>query len=228
MVQNDILISPSILSADVMNLSKEVQTIAREADLIHVDVMDGEFVPNLSFGPNVVRGLKREFDIPLDVHLMIEHPDIRAINYARAGADLITFHYEAAKHPHRLVEELRQAGAMVGVAINPGTPAWSLEGLMNIVDMVLVMSVEPGFSGQSFIDYTYDKVRRLRSMANALSKRTRIEVDGGVTRSNAGSLSAAGADILVAGSAVFDTRDRGMEIRAIRESARRGLSRTDR
>ena len=225
MVQNDILISPSIIAGDVMRLAEEVTSIAREADLIHVDVMDGEFVPNLTFGPDVIKGLKREFDIPLDVHLMISHPDQRAVAYAKAGADLVTFHYEAALHPHRLVEELRRAGAMVGVAISPGTPAWSLENLMNTIDMALVMAVEPGFSGQQFIDYTYDKVRRLRSMANTLSKRTRIEVDGGVSRSNAGALAAAGADILVAGSAVFNTRDRGLEIRAIREAARRGLTR---
>ena len=219
MPHNDILVSPSILSADQLCLREDLASVEPAADLLHVDVMDGVFVPNLTFGPGLVSALKGAFETPLDVHLMICDPDRRALTYAQAGADFVTFHWEASAHPHRLATQLAEAGVLVGVALNPATPVSVLECIVNVVDMVLVMTVEPGFGGQKFIDYTYAKVQAVRAMADAAGRNLRIEVDGGVSRSNAGRLAAAGADVLVAGSAVFNAPDRAEEIRSIRAAA---------
>jgi len=219
MSHNDILVAPSILTADLLSLRDDVATVEPESDLLHVDVMDGVFVPNLTFGPGVVAACKSAFDTPLDVHLMIVDPDRRALAYAQAGADFLTFHWEASAHPHRLVTQLAEAGVLVGVALNPATPTSVLEHIINVVDMVLVMTVEPGFGGQTFIDYAFSKVHAVRALADAAGRNVRIEVDGGVSRANAGKLAAAGADVLVAGSAVFNAPDRAAEVRAIREAA---------
>lgn len=219
-----IYVAPSILSADMANLGRDLTRISN-ADFIHVDVMDGHFVPNLSYGTPVVKACKGATDIPLDVHLMITNPDEAGDWYVDAGADLVTVHAEASTHLHRTVCHLKERGVRAGAVLNPATPVGALEEILPELDLVLVMSVNPGFGGQSFIPATLNKLRRLRQLCARLGVNPLVEVDGGVSAANAEEVAAAGGDILVAGSAVFGADDPAAAIDAIREAGERGLAR---
>jgi ribulose-phosphate 3-epimerase len=198
------LIAPSVLSADFANLQRDAEMInSSEADWFHVDIMDGVFVPNISFGFPVMEAIAKHAKKPLDVHLMIVNPDQYIERFAKAGAALITVHYEACPHLHRTVQAIHEAGAKACVALNPHTPVELLTDILMDLDMVLIMSVNPGFGGQQFIPNTLDKIRRLRSLANVLNPDLLIEVDGGVGLHNTPDLIHAGADVLVAGNAIF-------------------------
>ena len=215
-----IKIAPSILSADFARLGDDVAAVDRAgADYIHVDVMDGHFVPNITIGPLVVDALRRVTAKPLDVHLMIENPDRYIAEFARAGADIITVHQEAVPHLHRTVQLIKSLGKKAGVSLNPATPVESLDVILDDLDLVLVMSVNPGFGGQSFIPSALAKIRALRQKITARGLATELEVDGGVKLDNIGEIVAAGADVLVAGSAVFSTADYAATISALRERA---------
>jgi ribulose-phosphate 3-epimerase len=197
-----VLIAPSVLSADFSRLADELAALERAgADWIHLDVMDGHFVPNITFGPPVVKAMRRHSSLPFDVHLMIAPADPYLAAFAEAGADLITVHAEAGPHVHRSLQAIRALGKKAGVVLNPATPESAVEYLLDELDLVLVMSVNPGFGGQAFLPGAIDKIRKLRAMAGA--RPIRIEVDGGVSAENAGRLVAAGADVLVAGTSVF-------------------------
>ncbi|AKT36454.1 ribulose-phosphate 3-epimerase [Chondromyces crocatus] len=199
-----VLIAPSILSADFGRLAEEVRAVeAAGADWIHVDVMDGRFVPNITLGPVIVRAVRAATRLPVDVHLMIVEPERYVADFADAGADRITVHVEASTHLHRTVQQIRAAGALPGVTLNPHTSEESLRYILPDVDLVLVMSVNPGFGGQRFIPGALDKLRALRSMIDATGRDIALEVDGGVTAETAPDVIAAGARVLVAGSAVF-------------------------
>ena len=217
------LISPSILSADFTNLERDLHRIAR-ADYAHVDVMDNHFVPNLTLGLPVVQRIAEVSPVPIDVHLMIEDADRWAIEYAHAGAASVTFHAEAAQAPVRLARELRAAGVRASIALRPATPAEPLLDLLGEFDMVLVMTVEPGFGGQSFIEGTLPKVRLLRESITAQGLDTWIQVDGGVSRSTVATVAAAGANMLVAGSAVYGADDIAAEIDTLRALADEALA----
>ena len=212
------LIAPSILSADFGNLAAEVKdVIAAGADWIHVDVMDGRYVPNLSFGPVVIQSVKKAAgDVPLDVHLMIVEPDRYLHEFRDAGADWITVHAEACTHLHRSLQAIHDTGAKAGVALNPHTHESVLDYVLDDLDLILVMSVNPGFGGQSFIEATLAKIERLRATLDRRGLDVRLEVDGGIKPSNARRVIDAGADVLVAGSAVFGQADRAAAIRALR------------
>lgn len=217
---NDLYIAPSILSADFTRLGEAVAMVEEAgADLIHVDVMDGHFVPNLTIGPPVVKALKRVAQRPLDVHLMIADPDRTAMWYVDAGADLVTIHIEASTHVHRTLQAIRTGGAKAGITLNPGTPASAIEEVLPYVDMVLVMSVNPGFGGQSFIETSVEKVAEIRGMCRALGIAPRIEVDGGIDATTAPRVVKAGADTLVAGNAIFCAEDPRAALQVIRRSA---------
>jgi ribulose-phosphate 3-epimerase len=197
-----LVIAPSILSADFADLGNEIRAVsAAGADWIHVDVMDGHFVPNITIGPPVVAALRRHSSLPLDVHLMIAPCDPYLAAFAEAGADLISIHVEAGPHLHRSLQAIRGLGKRAGVVLNPGTPASHLVPVLDLVDLVLVMSVNPGFGGQAFIPSTLDKIAELRALI--ADRPIRLEVDGGINRETAGLAAAAGADTLVAGSAIF-------------------------
>lgn len=214
-----IKISPSILSADFARLGAEIRTVAQAgADYIHVDVMDGHFVPNITIGAPVVKALRQVTDLPLDVHLMIENPDLYIPDFAAAGADIITVHQEAVPHLHRTIQLIHSLGKKAGVSINPATPASTLEVIIDEVDLILVMSVNPGFGGQSFISSMLPKIKQLREMVERSGRSIEIEVDGGVKSDNIGEIAAAGADVFVAGSAVFNTPDYTAAISALRQS----------
>ena len=220
----DVLIAPSILSADLGHLADELGSIG-SADLIHVDVMDGHFVPNLTWGPPVVAAARAVSDLPCDVHLMVTNPDETVGLYLDAGAAYVSFHAEAARHAHRIVSQIHEAGAKAGIALNPGTPVSALDCLIDDLDYVLLMSVNPGFGGQSFIPGTLRKLRQLRQLCAERGVSPLVEVDGGVSAKNAEEIAAAGANLLVAGSAVFGRDDRAQAIDEIRAAGRRGVSR---
>ena len=215
-----IKIAPSILSADFSRLGEDIRAVDRAgADYIHVDVMDGHFVPNITIGPLVVAALRKVTDKPLDVHLMIENPDLYIPEFARAGADIITVHQEAVPHLHRTVQLIKSLGKKAGVSLNPATPEATLDVILDELDLVLVMSVNPGFGGQAFIPSALDKIRALRQRISQRGLATELEVDGGVKLDNIGEVVAAGADVLVAGSAVFNTDDYAATIAALRKNA---------
>lgn len=217
---SELFIAPSILSADFTRLGEAVAMVEDAgADLIHVDVMDGHFVPNLTIGPPVVKALKRVARRPLDVHLMVDDPDRTAAWYVDAGADIVTIHIEAAVHAHRTLQAIRSGGAMAGITLNPGTPASAIEEVLPYVDLVLVMSVNPGFGGQSFIETSVEKVAEIRAMCRALKVGPRLEVDGGIDASTAPRVVKAGADTLVAGNAIFCAEDPASALRDLRRSA---------
>jgi ribulose-phosphate 3-epimerase len=213
-----IKIAPSILSADFARLGEEVRAIA-SADYVHVDVMDGHFVPNLTIGPPVVAALRKVTDLPLDVHLMIENPDLYIPAFAEAGADIITVHQETSAHLHRTVQLIKGCGTRAGVSINPATPAATLEMILDDLDLVLVMSVNPGFGGQSFIPSALTKIDQLRREIDRRGLKVELEVDGGVKTDNIGLIARAGADVFVAGSAVFNTADYAATIAELRRAA---------
>jgi ribulose-phosphate 3-epimerase len=201
---NPLLIAPSILSADFARLGEEVRAVsAAGADWIHVDVMDGHFVPNLTIGPMVVQALKPCTSLPVDVHLMVSPVDVWLPQFAAAGADILTVHPESGAHLHRSVQAIRALGKRAGVALNPATPPEAIDYVLGDIDMVLVMSVNPGFGGQAFIASQLDKIRAVRRRIDAAGRNIRLQVDGGVNAETARSVVEAGADVLVAGSAVF-------------------------
>ena len=211
-------IAPSILSADFARLGEEVRAaVDAGADWIHVDVMDGRFVPNLTIGPPVVKALRRITDRPLDVHLMVVEPERFVEAFAEAGADTITVHAEACTHLQRTLDQIGKLGKRAGVSLNPATSEACLEYVLDVLDLVLVMSVNPGFGGQSFLPSVLPKLERIRAMIDGAGKSIDLEVDGGVKPGTAKQVVAAGADVLVAGNAVFATDDYGKAIRALRE-----------
>ncbi len=216
--KNKTLIAPSILSSDFSALGAEIKSIEKGgADWIHVDVMDGHFVPNLTMGPPVVAGLKKVAKLPLDCHLMVSNPEAWVAPFVKAGAHVVSVHAEATVHLDRLIHHIQSFKVLAGVAINPATPLAAIEEVLGIVDLVLIMSVNPGFGGQEFIEGSFSKIRRLAEVRRAIGASFVIEVDGGVSPKNAGALVAAGVDVLVAGSAVFSQSDRARAIAALRK-----------
>lgn len=197
-------IAPSILSADFSKLGEEIQSIDKAgAEVIHIDIMDGSFVPNISFGLPIIKSIRNKTEKIFDVHLMIDNPANYIDAFVEAGADIITVHYEADRHIDRAIQYIKSKGVKAGVALNPGTPTMVLKDIISSVDMVLIMSVNPGFGGQKFIPYALDKIKEVKEMSKDLNKDLLIEVDGGVDKTNAKTLIEAGANVLVAGSAVF-------------------------
>ncbi|MDI6711764.1 MAG: ribulose-phosphate 3-epimerase [Anaerosomatales bacterium] len=215
-----VLIAPSILSADFTDLAGAVASVeSAGADLVHVDVMDGHFVPNLTVGPPVVRALKRTTRLPLDVHLMIDNADETVGWYLDAGADIVVVHVEACRHVHRVIRAIKDAGRGAGVSLNPGTPLCAVEPVLAEVDQVLVMSVDPGFGGQSFIPSSVDRIRELARMIEAARSSARIAVDGGIDAATAPAVVEAGATVLVAGNAIFGAPDPPAALHALRAAA---------
>ncbi len=220
-MDDTIRIAPSLLSADFADLAGSIESV-KGADLIHFDVMDGHFTANLTFGPGIVETVKRITDVPVDAHLMVDNPDETVDWYLDAGADMVTVHIEAARHLHRVISHIKDRGRGAGVVLNPSTPVSSLEDILDDVDMVLLMSVNPGFGGQRFIERTRSKLAALRAMMEEHGSFPLVEVDGGVCRDNAYDLGSLGANVLVAGSAVFGADDPAEEIRVLRERAGEG------
>jgi len=217
-------IAPSILAADFSALGEEIATAERGgADLIHVDVMDGHFVPNITIGPPVIRAIKRVTSLPLDVHLMIADPARYLTTFADAGADFLSVHVEATPHLHKTLTEIKKLGVQAGVALNPSTPESVLNEIATEVDFILVMSVNPGFGGQKFIPRTLTKIVAIQEILEKAKNEAPIEVDGGISQSNAGDVVAAGADMLVAGSAIFGSPDPSQAIEILRMAGSAGL-----
>lgn len=215
-----IKIAPSILSADFSQLGQEVRDVdLAGADYIHIDVMDGHFVPNITIGPLVVEALRKVTQKPLDVHLMIHNPDQYIPDFAKAGADIITVHQEAVSHLHRTIQLIKSFGKKAGVSLNPATPVDTLDVILDELDLVLVMSVNPGFGGQIFIPSSLEKIRTLRTRINRKSLPTELQVDGGIKLENIRKVVDYGADVLVAGSAIFETENYAATISALRENA---------
>ncbi len=211
-------ISPSILSADFTRLGEEIKAVEQAgADYIHIDVMDGHFVPNITIGPMIVEAARRVTDLPLDVHLMISDPDRYIDEFADAGADILTVHAETVNHLHRTVQYMREKGVGPGVCLNPATPLDILEYILDGLDMVMLMTVNPGFGGQKFIPEVIPKIRSLRKMIDKRGLNTEIEVDGGIGPETIHQVSSAGADVFVAGSAIFYSDDYGKTIGLMRE-----------
>src|SRR5512142_911684 len=218
-----IRIAPSILSADFGRLAEEVRAIeAAGADLVHVDVMDGRFVPNITIGPLVVEAVRKATKLPIDVHLMIVEPERYVDAFARAGANLVSVHAEVSPHLHRTLQAIRAAGARPAVALNPSTPLSTIEWVLGDCEMVLLMTVNPGFGGQRYIEACTDKVRRLREMADARGQPLEIEVDGGMNPDTVARAAGAGANVIVAGTAVYGAQHYGAAISGLREQARAG------
>jgi ribulose-phosphate 3-epimerase len=212
-----IKIAPSILSADFLNLGAEIRAAEDAgADMLHIDVMDGHFVPNITIGAMIVEAVKKITKLPLDVHLMISDPDKYVNDFVRAGADYLTVHVEAATHLHRTVQCIKESGAKAGVSLNPATPLCGLDYVLADADLVLIMSVNPGFGGQAFIPACMDKIRALGTTIRERGLATLISVDGGVKADNAGEVAAAGADILVMGSAFFGADDYSAVVKRVR------------
>jgi len=219
-------VAPSILSADFGRLAEEVRAAeAAGADWVHVDVMDGRFVPNITIGPPVVAAVRKATKLPIDAHLMIVEPERYVEAFARAGADIVSVHAETSPHLHRTLEVIRAAGARPAVALNPSTPLTAVEWVLGDCEMVLVMTVNPGFGGQRYIEACTEKVRRLRELASARGLVLEIEVDGGVNAETAGRVAAAGATVLVAGTAVFGAKDYAAAISSLRSAASAGSRR---
>ena len=211
-------IAPSILSADFSRLGEEIAAAEKAgADLVHIDVMDGHFVPNITIGPLVVKSVKKIASIPMDVHLMIEEPDRYIRDFADSGADIITVHSEACPHLHRTIQNIKECGVKAAVSVNPATPLGDIEFILPFVDMALIMSVNPGFGGQKFIPEVLPKIERLKNMISANNHRVDIEVDGGVTVDNVAEVDRAGADIVVMGSAFYNSENYAETVRAVRE-----------
>ncbi|MCC6545240.1 MAG: ribulose-phosphate 3-epimerase [Nitrospirae bacterium] len=206
-------IAPSILSANFAQLGEELRRVEDAgADWIHVDVMDGHFVPNITIGPFVVEAVKKATSLPLDVHLMIERPEGYISSFADAGADIITVHVEACTHLHRTIQQIKESGKKAGVSLNPSTPLVMVECVLEDIDLLLIMSVNPGFSGQKFIPFSMEKIREARRMLDKIGSKAYLEVDGGIKLDNIAEIAAAGADMFVSGSGVFGTQDYKMTI----------------
>lgn len=217
MSRHPIRIAPSILSADFARLSDEITRVERGgADLLHIDVMDGHFVPNLTVGPPIVEALRKVTKLPLDVHLMMTNPDAFVEEFAEAGADYLTVHVETCPHLHRTVQSIKERGVKAGVSVNPATPIGLLEEIARDADLILIMSVNPGFGGQQFIPSSLQKIAQARQLIDRVKSPAALEVDGGVKPDNAGQIVQAGADILVSGSAIFSANDYGAVIAALR------------
>jgi ribulose-phosphate 3-epimerase len=219
MSRREILVAPSVLSANILNLSHDILDCENAgADWHHIDVMDGHFVPNLTFGCSLISALKKISKIPLDVHIMIDNPEQMALSYVDAGADILVFHAEATNHSHRLAQQIKAKGAKVGVALNPGTPIDFAYSLAPFVDLILIMSVNPGFGGQSFIPNTVQKISQLRNWLekNGLFHSVKIQVDGGINETNVAQVISAGASILVAGTHVYGAPDRRLAIQSLK------------
>ncbi|MGI6562447.1 MAG: ribulose-phosphate 3-epimerase [Clostridia bacterium] len=216
-----IKIAPSILSADFSALGNELKRVeAAGADYIHIDVMDGHFVPNITFGPPVVKAIRKYTKLPFDVHLMITDPDKYIDDFVNAGADIITVHAEACVHLNRTIQNIKDKGIKAGVVLNPATSLSVLDWVLNDIDMVLIMSVNPGFGGQKYIERCTSKIAALKEKIDSLNLKTDIEVDGGITADNIGKVVKAGANVIVAGSAIFKHKDLGEAVRLLREGAR--------
>ena len=215
----EVIIAPSILSADFGRLNDEVKEVEQAgADWIHVDVMDGHFVPNITIGPAVVESVRKATELPLDVHLMIENADCYIKDFASAGSDIITVHVEACPHLNRTIQLIKEQGIRAGVVLNPATPLSSLEEILHEIDMVLLMSVNPGFGGQTFIPSMLDKIQNLNDVMAHYENPIELEVDGGIKTENAGDIKKAGASVLVAGSAIFNAEDYKKAIESLRDA----------
>ena len=213
------IVAPSLLAANFIKLDEACRMLnASEADWFHLDVMDGRFVPNISFGPMIIEFIRKTTSKPCDVHLMIEEPGNFAEEFKNAGANHLSVHIEACPHLHRNIQQIRSLGMQPGVAINPATPVSQLSDILHDIDLVCMMSVNPGFGGQTFIPHTLEKIRQLRKMIDERGLKTLIEIDGGVTLDNAATIMAAGADVLVAGSTVFKSKDPMATIAALKKA----------